>query len=425
MTRPPEYDQVARWIRAISGDPGLLDDIRAGYPGSGQVLGEEFVEQQRQLLANEARSALMRIDLEDKSLDEVAEAYHQDQVAEYARRQRALQERIRELTDGDFEVPSRCAYQAARDGTDLELVIEEHRQNELSDARLDLGLLPGRYQVTEGEVETYWAVQHLAAARHLVNEHQAEPDRVTRDAPTQDQLQGIHDAAHRYPDAPWGQVVMQARADAWWAERDRHYRNRPEVLGEIERLRAEAGQWRAAQDAYLESLERRIEAGSPGAQQELNEAMTRQALETDPPEPSAKEDPDEWGAFFREVLGRDMPHNAAYEAENYRIDAAAPPDVFGLAAEYYEAHDPVGFDYDELAAERQGLSLGQLYAQRYRELHASDGAPGTAVTGPQAAQLAGTSFPAPVQSGPPSRGGDEASRSAPRPGPRATRGKGW
>ena len=149
MTRPPEYNQVARWMRAISGDPGLLDDIRAGYPGSGQVLGEEFVEQQRQLLVDEARSTLTWIDLEGKSLDEVAEAYHQDQVAKYARRQHALQERIRELSDGDFEVPSWCAYQAARDGTDLELVIQDHRQNELSDARLDLGLLPGRYQVTE------------------------------------------------------------------------------------------------------------------------------------------------------------------------------------------------------------------------------------------------------------------------------------
>ena len=210
MIPPPEYNQVARWIRAISGDPGLLDEIRAGYPGAGQVLGEEFVEQQRHLLADEARSALSRIDLEGKSLDEVAEEYHQDQVAEYARRDRALRERIRELTDSDFEVPSWCAHQAARDGTDLELVIEEHRQNELADARMDLGLLPRRYQVTDGEAETYWAVQHLAAARHLVDEHNAEPGRVARDAPTLEQLQGIHETAHEHPGASWGQVVMQA-----------------------------------------------------------------------------------------------------------------------------------------------------------------------------------------------------------------------
>jgi hypothetical protein len=178
-----------------------------------------------------------------------------------------------------------------------------------------------------------------------------------------------------------GQIVMQALADAWWAERDRQYRNRPEVLAEIERLRAEVGQRNAAQDAYFESLERRIEAGSPQAQAALNEALTHDALETDPPEPTAKEDPSEWRAFFREVLDRDMPQNAAYEAETYRIDAAAPPDVHGRAAEYYEANYPMGFDYSELVAERQGLTFEQLSAQRYRELHASRAVPGAAVTG--------------------------------------------
>ena len=411
-------------MRAISGDPGLLDDIRAGYPGSGQVLGEEFVEQQRQLLVDEARSTLTWIDLEGKSLDEVAEAYHQDQVAKYARRQHALQERIRELSDGDFEVPSWCAYQAARDGTDLELVIQDHRQNELSDARLDLGLLPGRYRVTENEVETYWAVQHLSAARHLIDEHRAEPDRVARDAPTLKQLQGIHEAAHEHPRAPWGQVVMQAQADAWWAARNRRYRNRPEVLREIERLRAEAGRRRGAQDAHLESLERRVETGNPRAQREPDDALTRDALETDPPEPSAMDDPGEWEAFFREVLGRDMPQNASYEAENYRIDAAAPPDVSGLAAEYRETHYPRGFDHDELAAERQGMTLDQLYAERYRELQASHPGPGVAVTGTDAARLAGASFPGPVQPSPPSEGGHETARRTPRHRPHLTKGQG-
>jgi hypothetical protein len=217
--------------------------------------------------------------------------------------------------------------------------------------------------------------------------------------------------------------VTQARADAWWAERDRHYRSRPEILEEIGRLRAEARQWRTVQDAYQGSLERRIETGSPGAQAELNEALARDALETDPPEPSAKEDPDEWRAFFREVLGRDMPQNAAYEAENYRIDAAAPPDVFGWAAGYYEGHYPRGFDYGELAAERQGMSLEQLYVRRYRELQASHGAPGAAVTETEAPRLAEASFPCPVQPSPPGRGGHEASRQAPQSGPRTTRGR--
>ena len=120
-----------------------------------------------------------------------------------------------------------------------------------------------------------------------------------------------------------------------------------------------------------------------------------------------------------------MPQNAAYEAESYRIDAAAPPDVGGRAAEYYEAHAPVGFDYDELAAERQGMSLGQLYAQRYRDLQASDGSQGAAVTGNEAARLAGASFPGQVQPSPPSRGGHKAPRGASRPGPRLTRGRGW
>jgi hypothetical protein len=91
--------------------------------------------------------------------------YHQRQVAEYAQRQRDLQERIRELTDGDFEVSSYCAYQAARDGTDLDLVVEEHRQGELFDARVELGLLPGQYEVTEDEVEAYWAARQLARAQ--------------------------------------------------------------------------------------------------------------------------------------------------------------------------------------------------------------------------------------------------------------------
>src|SRR6185437_1001983 len=50
---------------------------------------------------------------------------------------------------------------------------------------------------------------------------------------------------------------------------------------------------------------------------------TWQAVQTDPPEPSAKDDPKEWRAFFRQELGRDMPLNAEYEAEKHLATAPA------------------------------------------------------------------------------------------------------
>jgi hypothetical protein len=236
---------------------------------------------------------------------------------------------------------------------------------------------------------------YARAARHLIEEHHAEPGLVARDAPVLEQVRAIHHAAHQHPDAPWGQVVMQARADAWWAGRDRRYRSRPEIAQEIARLRSEAENRHAAEFGFQGFLERLSAAGIPAAQRELDDALTRQALETGPPEPAAREDPAEWQAFFREVLGRDMPLNGEYEAERYRIDAAAPPDVSGLLSEYLESHYPRGFDYGELAAERAGMTLAQLYAQRYRELH-----PGPA-PGADAAWPAKVSFPDPVQPGAP------------------------
>ncbi|MGH3405539.1 MAG: hypothetical protein ACRDRJ_24065 [Streptosporangiaceae bacterium] len=250
---------------------------------------------------------------------------------------------------------------------------------------------------------------------HLVEEHHAEPAVVARDAPTLGQVRAIHDAAHQYPDASWGQVVMQARADTWWAERNRQYRGRPEIAQEIARLRGEAEDRRAAEYEYEGFLERLSAAGIPGAQRELDDAMTRQALETGPREPEARKDPAEWEAFFREVLGRDMPLNAGYEAERYAIGAAAPPDVSGLLSEYLESHDPQGFDYGELAAERGGMSLQQLFARRYRELH-PDPAPRAGAAG-----LAAVSFPYPVQPGAPGPGGQHAPRRAPQPGPAVNR----
>lgn len=262
------------------------------------------------------------------------------------------------------------------------------------------------------------AARHRELCRHLIDEHRADPGNVARDAPTLEQLRRTHDAARKNPYAPWGQVVMQTRADAWWAERDRQYKNRPEVLAEIEQLRAEAAERNAKINAYFESLERRIAAGDPRAQETLNEALTRDALDSDPPESSAREDPAEWRAFFREVLGRDMPLNAEYEAEYYSIDAAAPPDVNGWAAEYYEVNYPRGFDYGELAAERGELTFEQLLAQRYRELNASHGEPRAEVTGASAARLAAASFPGPVQPSPPQQDGHEAARQAQPPSPR-------
>jgi hypothetical protein len=422
MTRPPEYDRVALWLRAFTGEPGLVEDIKTGYSGRAPTAAgltrEKYAGQQRQRLADDASRELFGvwfdgISLESANLDQVAEAYHQHQVADYAHRQGALQARIRELADGTFEVPSWCPDRAAREGTDLRLVIEDYRQGALAGARAELGVLPGRYDVTEGEVQAYRAAQRHGAARHLIDGHHADPATVARDAPTLDLLRGIHDAAHRYLEKwrgpeddpherqqPWGQLVMQARADDWWAERDRKYRNRPEILQEIGQLRADAGKRATAEAAYLESLEQRAEAGWPGAQQQLDEAMTRQALDTDPPEPSAKEDPGEWEAFFREVLGRDMPENAAYEAEHYRINAAAPPDVGGMAAAYYEANPPSGTEYGELETEREGLTLEQLYLQRYRELRASEATRSTTANGPQAGRLAAATFPGPVPASP-------------------------
>ncbi len=62
-----------------------------------------------------------------------------------------------------------------------------------------------------------------------------------------------------------------------------------------------------------------------------------------------------------------MPLNAEYEAREHRIEAAAPPDVGGMAAAYFEANDPGGFDPAEPAAERHGVSVEELYADSYAD----------------------------------------------------------
>jgi hypothetical protein len=150
----------------------------------------------------------------------------------------------------------------------------------------------------------------------------------------------------------------------WWVARDAAYWQRPEIQQEIERLHAEAAELARQDAARVASLERRIEAGVPGAEQALYAELDRQAIETDPPEPTAKEDPEEWQAFFREFYGRDMPLNALYQAELHSIEAAAPPDIGGLAAEYFETNYPQGFDPDELDAEEAGKTVQQLNAER-------------------------------------------------------------
>lgn len=166
---------------------------------------------------------------------------------------------------------------------------------------------------------------------------------------------------------PASRETRQARIDAWWARREQQYRDRPEIRQRTEQIRAETERQRDEEDACLERLEARAGAGVPGAQQALAEAYTWQAVRTDPPEPSARDDPEEWRAFFWQEYGRDMPLNAEYEAEKHRIEAAAPPDVGGMAAAYFEASYPRGFDPAELAAEHQGVPVEDLYAGLYAD----------------------------------------------------------
>ena len=147
----------------------------------------------------------------------------------------------------------------------------------------------------------------------------------------------------------------------WWAAREAAYRQRPEVQDEIRQLDAGRRKVHEADYARSSRLEERVAARVPGAQQALDEEMVRQALWTDSPYPSARDDPGEWRAFFQHFYGQDWPENAGYEAERHRIDAEAPPDVGGLQAAYYEANDALShYDWAELAAERAGMTLQEF-----------------------------------------------------------------
>jgi hypothetical protein len=159
----------------------------------------------------------------------------------------------------------------------------------------------------------------------------------------------------------------QARADAWWTQREHQYRERPEIRQETGRIRAESRRQREQDDSRLRQLEARAAAGIPGAEQALMEAYTLQALETGPPEPSARDDPEEWRAFFREQYGQDMPLNAEYQAQRHRTEAAAPADIGGMAAASLEANDPCGFDPADLAAEWHALPAEQRHAEADHE----------------------------------------------------------
>jgi hypothetical protein len=206
MTRPPEYDQVARWLRVLSGDRGLLEEIKDGYPGTGDVwtaglTREEYAAEVWQHLADQAHRNLARVfpggvSLESANLDQVAEAYHRQQVADYTHRKRALHEGIRQLRDGSFEVPAWCARRAERDGTDIAVVIEDYRQGALFDAQVEIGELPRQYQVTDDEARAYWAAR-LAEASFPGPVQPSPPGRGSGERPNGPPL-----AARRVPPGP-------------------------------------------------------------------------------------------------------------------------------------------------------------------------------------------------------------------------------
>jgi hypothetical protein len=156
---PPEYGQVTGWLRAVSADAGFLSSLESGYYDSKypEETLERYVVDRWKFLADRARRALDGVDLEGKSLDEVAWAYHDKQIAAHAIAQRSLQQRIRALDAGDFEPDyAWAAREAALRGTSLEQEIEEDRQRELSHAEEELArLFAGN--VSEQEAEAWWA----------------------------------------------------------------------------------------------------------------------------------------------------------------------------------------------------------------------------------------------------------------------------
>jgi hypothetical protein len=198
--------------------------------------------------------------------------------------------------------------------------------------------------------------------RHLRQVHGADPAAVARDAPDPEMAGLIHDAAHEYPVAPWGEVVVLGQAEAWWQARDWEQEWQP------------------------------------------------------------KEDPAEWRAFFREVLGLDMPLNADHQARLNRLDADGllTPDMWTEGPEG-DCHLH-GFDAAAMAAERGGLLFPHLYQRRYTELRAAATGPGGLAAALGRAQLAAASFPGPAQLNAPGQEGHDAARRVAPPTSRMARG---
>jgi hypothetical protein len=159
VTRPPEYEQVEQWLRAINADPAFLRELRSEhsdlkYPS---VTVGRYVAERQQFLAEQARSALGGVSLDGKTTALIAGEYHARQIAECAHHECELLERIRMLKSGDFTAPGWCAEDAARDGTSLAEAIEWYRQDEIDAASEELDHLDCYYEVRDDEVQAYWA----------------------------------------------------------------------------------------------------------------------------------------------------------------------------------------------------------------------------------------------------------------------------
>jgi hypothetical protein len=237
----------------------------------------------------------------------------------------------------------------------------------------------------------------VAAAehQHLCYEHGADPATVARDAPTPELAGRVHDTAHLYAGAPWGEVVVRAWAESWWQARQWQCQELPEVAAQVQSRAGDARQ----------------------------RAITRDMTRTGEQEPQVMEDPAEWRAFFREVLGRDMPRNAEHEATLHQLGAA------GLLTPSMWANGPDGtsylhgFDIGDLAAERGGLSFPQLHELRYLQLSAGRTEPGARAQANGPAQLAAASFPSPAPLSAPCQDGHDVARQVTPPCPHTAKGR--
>ena len=212
MTRPPEYEQVAQWLRAINGDPELRQELASGYydikyaTEDGLTL-DRHIGERRQSLAEAGRRELGGIDLDGKSTAQIAGEYHARQIAECAHLIRDLEERIRALESGDFAVPAWCAQGAARDDISLAEAIERYRQDEIYAAAKALDYLD-EYAVADHEIRAYWAEHDCRADYDSPGDGRATAaGRPGQGAPAPDSSSGFA----RGP-LPAGPGVMSARA---------------------------------------------------------------------------------------------------------------------------------------------------------------------------------------------------------------------